>query len=46
MQTIFALNIFLNFFLQIIFFLMLMKEYVFVSRNFLLLYKLKKRKMT
>ena len=29
-------------FLQIIFFLMLMKEYVFVSRNFLLLHKLKK----
>jgi hypothetical protein len=33
---------FWNFFRQIFFFLMLSKEYVFVSRNFLLLRKLKK----
>ena len=42
MQTIFRPDIFDFFLLQIIFFLMLMKEYVFVSRNFLLLHKLKK----
>ena len=42
METILAPNIFEDKKLQIIFFLMLMKEYVFVSRNFLLLHKLKK----
>jgi len=41
MQTIFGPTI-VVIFLQIIFFLMLMKEYVFVSMNFLLLQKLKK----
>ena len=42
MQTIFAPDFFLIFFLHIIFSLMLMKEYVFVSRNILFLHKLKK----
>ena len=42
METILAPNIFEDKKLRIIFFLMLMKEYVFVSRNFLLLHKLKK----
>ena len=45
MQTIFAPKFF-EFFSDNFCFLMLMKECVFVSRNFLLLYKLKKRKRT